>query len=123
MKPITLKVKETHQSAPSVLAERILNPGRDRNFVGQDESPGILSATVEQRPAEVIGTRTRVTTDEGTSYIEEIVEWEPDKRVSVEVKEFSDSMASARFRFIESWEFERIDDKTKVIRSLTAFDA
>jgi hypothetical protein len=118
----TFYVEETHNSPPRVLAERLLNPRRSRRFGRQAVAPGVAAAEFEQRTADVVGSRIRVTRKDGSSYIEEIVEWEPDKHVAMEVKDFSESMASAGYRFKESWDFERIGDKTKVCRSLTALE-
>ena len=65
MKPITFTAKETHKSSPAVLAERILDPDRVRHFGRQNVVPGIATATIEKRTADVIGTRIRVIDENG----------------------------------------------------------
>ena len=122
MDPTTFYAEETYRSPPHVISERLLDPRRTRRFGRQMAAPGVATAEYEQRTANVVGTRIRVTRKDGSSYVEEIIEWEPETHVAMEVKDFSASMASAGYRFKESWDFERIGDKTKVCRSLTAFE-
>jgi hypothetical protein len=122
MNPTTFYAEETHNSPPREIAERLLDPRRTRRFGRQMVAPGVAAAEFEQRTADVVGTRIRVTRKDGSSYVEEIIEWEPETHVAMEVKDFSESMASAGYRFKESWDFERIGDKTKVCRSLTALE-
>lgn len=122
MKPTTFTWKEIHKSAPAVLAKRILDLRRVREVGNESVVPGIASATFETRTADVVGTRIHVKSKDGTSYVEEVTEWEPERRVTLEVKEFSESMASSGYRFEESWEFQRLGNKTHVVRSLTVYD-
>jgi len=57
MNPIAFTAKETHNSAPAVLAESVLDRGRVRSFGSVNEVPRIAEANVEKRTADVIGTR------------------------------------------------------------------
>lgn len=42
--------------------------------------PGIREAEFEAKTAEIVGTRIRVTNRDGSTHVEEIVEWEPTRR-------------------------------------------
>ena len=69
--------------------------------------PGIKAAEFEARTPEVVGTRIRVTNTDGSSHVEEIVEWEPDRRLRLRMGEFSPPLSRLATGFDETWEFER----------------
>ena len=64
-----------------------------------------------------VGSRIRVTNTDGSSHLEEIVEWEPDHRIRLAMKEFSAPLSRLATGFEETWEFQRIDGGTVVTRS------
>jgi Polyketide cyclase / dehydrase and lipid transport len=117
MKPITFSCEETLDAAPAVIGNQILDLGRWPDFKGYGVIPGIKSAEFEIRTPEIVGTRIRVTSNDGSSYVEEIVEWQPETRVALEMKEFSPPLARLATRFRETWNFEPLGSATKVVRS------
>ena len=58
-----------------------------------------------------------MTNTDGSSHVEEIVEWEPDRRLRLDLKEFSPPLALLATGFTEAWAFERLGDGTRVRRS------
>jgi len=55
---------------------------------------------------------------DGSSHIEEIVEWQPDQRLRLHMHEFSAPLNCLATGFVETWEFQRMGNETKVTRSL-----
>jgi hypothetical protein len=79
--------------------------------------PGIKVAQFEVTAPDVVGSRIRVTNTDGSSHVEEIVEWHPDSRLGLHLKEFSAPLARLANWFEETWDFERSGNATKVTRS------
>jgi hypothetical protein len=86
------------------------------DFTGFGVVPGIRAARFEVQTPDVVGSRIRVTNTDGSSHIEEIVEWQPDRRLRIRMHEFSAPLSRVASHFEETWEFQRIDDKTRVVR-------
>lgn len=116
MKPITFSCEETLGQTPEQIAGQILDLAKWPEFTGYGVLPGIKSAEFEVRTPGIVGTRIRVTNTDGSSHVEEIVEWEP-SRLRLEMKDFSPPISRLADRFVETWQFKRIDDSTNVTRS------
>lgn len=117
LKPITFVCEETLGMVPEQIAEQILDIARWSSFQGYAVLPGISTAEFEIRTPEIVGSRIRVTSTDGSSHVEEIVEWEPDRRVRLNMREFSPPLSRLATRFIETWEFYRSGRDTRVVRS------
>ena len=48
--------------------------------------------------------------------LQEIVEWEPDRRLRLRMHEFSVPLSRLATGFVETWEFQPVGSKTKIIR-------
>jgi hypothetical protein len=121
MKPITFSCTETLPLAPEEIAGQILDIANWPGFTGYGPLPGIKAAQFEARPPAVIGTRIRVRNTDGSSHVEEIVEWEPEHRLRLDMKEFSPPLSRLATRFEELWEFERLGGGTRVARSFKLY--
>jgi hypothetical protein len=117
MKPINFACEDTLKLAPEDITRQILDLTKWPHFHGYGPIPGIKTAEFETQPQGVIGTRIRVTNLDRSSHVEEIVEWQPDRRVRLEFKEFSPPLSRLATTFEEIWEFEPFEGKTKVRRS------
>jgi hypothetical protein len=117
MKPITFACHETLPLAPEEIAEQILDVAKWPDFRGYGPIPGIKSAEFETRTPNVIGSRIRVTNLDGSNHVEEIVEWQPDRRIQLQMGNFSKPLSRLAASFVETWEFERVGNETKVARS------
>ena len=65
----------------------------------------------------VVGSRIRVTNTDGSSHVEEIVEWQPEHSLRLRMIEFSAPLCRLATEFVESWAFEREGPATTVTRS------
>jgi hypothetical protein len=118
MKPIMFSCEETLLLAPEDIARQILDLTKWTEFQGYGPIPGISVAEFEVQTPSVVGSRIRVTNLDGSSHVEEIVEWEPSHRLRLEMKEFSPPLSRLATGFEETWEFKRIGNETQVTRSI-----
>ncbi len=102
---------------PERISDQILDLTRWPDFRGYGVLPGIRAAEFEARTPEVVGTRIRVTSTDGSTHVEEVVEWEPDRRLHLRMGEFSPPLSRLATGFDETWEFERSGEVTRVVRS------
>lgn len=117
MRPITFRCNAMLPLAPEDIAGQILDLARWPEFAGYGPLPGIRSAEFEARTPEVVGTRIRVTNRDGTTHVEEVIDWQPDRRVRLRMSDFSAPLSRLATEFVETWEFERNGDETRVTRS------
>ncbi len=117
MKPITLTCEETLPLVPEEIARQILDLSKWPDFHGYGPIPGIKTAEFEVRTSTIVGSRIRVTNLDGSTHVEEIVEWQPDRRIQLRMGEFSAPLSRLATGFVETWEFQQHDNETRVIRS------
>ena len=53
--------------------------------------------------------------------LQEIVEWEPDRRLRLRMHEFSVPLSRLATGFVETWEFQPVGSETKIIRSFKLY--
>jgi len=117
MSRITFTCQEIIALPPEELSANILNMSKWAEFEGYGMMPGIASAEFEIRTPETTGTRIRVTNTDGSSHVEEVVIWEPDRCVVLHMNGFSPPLSRLAERFVEKWEYEHALGGTRVIRS------
>ncbi len=117
MKPITFSCVETLGISGDEIAEQILNLANWPDFKGFAMLPGIESAVFEVKTPEIVGSRIRVTNTDGSSHVEEIVEWQANRRLRLHMMEFSRPLSRLATGFLETWDFERGNGGTNVVRS------
>jgi hypothetical protein len=117
LKPITFACEETLHMLFKQIAEQILDVSRWSSFRGYALLPGIKAAEFEVKTTEIVGSRIRVTDTDGSNHVEEIVGWEPDSRIRLHMREFSPPLSRLATGFEETWEFHRIGQDTRVVRS------
>jgi hypothetical protein len=117
MKPITFSCEATLRLTPEDIARQFLDLAKWPDFHGYGPIPGIKVAVFEAQTPEVVGTRIRVTSLDGSSHVEEIADWQPDQRIGLRMKEFSAPLCRWATEFEETWEFQRTANETHIIRS------
>jgi hypothetical protein len=117
MRPIRFSCIETLGLLPADIAGRIIDLTNWTDFKSYAVLPGIKAAEYEVRTPGAVGSRIRVTNTDGSSHVEEIVEWRPDRSLRLQMKDFSPPLSRLATQFVESWEFHRIDNATRVTRS------
>src|SRR6476660_522343 len=121
MKPITFSCCEVLPVSANEVARQILEVANWLEFKGFAFLPGIKAARFEVRTPDVIGSRIKVTNTDGSSHVEEIVEWQVGSRLKLHMHQFSPPLARLATGFDEAWEFEPRDGKTAVTRSFNLY--
>jgi hypothetical protein len=121
MKPITFFCEATLSHSPAEICEQILEVANWPGFTGYGPLPGIQSAEYDVRTAEIVGSRIRVTNLDGSTHVEEIVEWEPARRLRLVMQEFSPPVSRLATKFDEVWEFQPVAGGTLVRRSFELY--
>lgn len=121
MKPIMFTCEAKLSQKPEEIASQILDLSRWPEFDGYGPLPGIREAGFQTRTVEIVGTRIRVTNRDGSTHVEEIVEWEPTRRLRLHMHEFSPPVSRLATAFDETWAFERDGDRTHVVRSIEMY--
>jgi hypothetical protein len=117
MQPVHFACRANLPLAPTEIAGQILDLARWPEFRGYGPLPGIQSATFDVWTDAVVGTRIRVVNTDGSTHVEEIVEWQPDRRLRLMMHEFSPPVSRLATRFEETWEFASGAGGTQVVRS------
>ena len=117
MKPVNFACNDTLTLTPEDVARQILDLTKWPDFHGYGPLPGIKAAEFEIRTPGIVGSRIRVTNQDGSSHVEEIVEWQPTQRIRLHMKEFARPLSRLATWFVETWDFERVGNETKVTRS------
>ena len=76
MNPVCFPCETTLPLRPNEIAEQVLDITNWPDFEGYGPLPGNTSAEFEVRTPEFVGSRIRVENTDGSSHVEEIVEWE-----------------------------------------------
>lgn len=117
VRPIKFSTTAYLPVSPNEIAERILDVSNWTDFRGYGPLPGIRSAEFALRTPEVVGSRIQVCNTDGSSHFEEIVDWQPERRIQLNMSAFSAPLSWLAKSFDETWEFERDGEKTTVVRS------
>ena len=117
MKPITFACKARLPLTPDEIAEQILDLTKWPDFHGYGLLPGIKTAEFEVRTPNIVGSQIRVTNLDGSTHVEEIVDWRPDQQLQLRMDEFSAPLSRLATHFLETWAFKRVGDETNVTRS------
>ena len=96
MNPITFECRVELKLTGEEIAKNILDLGKWPEFQGYGILPGIKSAEFETKTSDVVGTRIAVTNSDGSSHVEEIVEWDPERKLVLELKAFSTASFTSR---------------------------
>ncbi|HNB41395.1 MAG TPA: hypothetical protein PLG52_07835 [Anaerolineales bacterium] len=121
MKPIQIEIHGVTSKSSEEICAALLDTERWSDFGGYSILPGIKHAHFEIRTPEVLGSRIIVQNTDGSAHIEEIVEWDPAKKVILKFQAFTPPLKNIASHFIETWEFERINTETHTKRSMSMY--
>ncbi len=121
MKPIEIKIIGHTRRSPLEICSVFLDTDRWPEFTGYSILPGIKHARFEVKTPEIIGSRIKVQNTDGTSHVEEIIEWDVTSRMSMRFQEFDSPLKNLATHFIETWSFETSSEGTDITRSMTMY--
>ncbi len=121
MKPIEIKiVGHVQKSSPEICTE-ILDTERWSEFEGYSILPGIKSAHFEVKTPEFVGSRIKVQNKDGSSHVEEIIEWDVNNKIALRFQEFNSPLQNLATHFIETWEFRKSTNGIEASRIMTMY--
>ncbi len=121
MKPIEIKVHGRTQKSSQEMCETFLDTERWSEFTGYSILPGIKAAHFETRTPTVVGSRVKVFNTDGSSHVEEIIEWDVVNKIAMKFQEFDPPLKHLATHFIEEWSFSTSNHETEVTRKLTMY--
>jgi hypothetical protein len=119
MKPIEIKIVGHTQKSSQEICVEFLDTERWSEFEGYSILPGIENARFETRTPELVGSRIRVQNKDGSSHVEEIIEWDVVNKVALRFQEFNSPLQHLATHFVEAWEFRKSATGTEVSRIMT----
>ena len=121
MKPIEIKIVGHVQKSPPEICMEILDTERWSGFEGYSILPGIKSAHFEVKTPEFVGSRIKVQNKDGSSHVEEIIEWDVNNKIALRFQEFNSPLQNLATHFIETWEFRKSTNGTEASRIMTMY--
>lgn len=121
MKPIEIKIISHTQQSPEEICREFLKTERWSEFKGYSILPGIAQAHFELKTSAVVGSRIKVQNTDGSSHIEEVIEWDAANKVALRFQEFTPPVKHLATQFIEAWTFSRSSNGTQVSRTMTLY--
>lgn len=103
--PVVVRCRRVLPVGGTQVAEGILDLAQWPGFIGYGPLPGVASAEFEVRTPEVLGTRIRVRNTDGSQHVEEIVHWDPSRRVVLRMTRFGPPLSHLATHFDETWDF------------------
>ena len=99
----------------------ILDTERWSGFEGYSILPGIESAYFQVKTPEFVGSRIKVQNKDGSSHVEEIIEWDVANKIALRFQEFNSPLQNLATHFIETWEFRKSPNGTEASRIMTMY--
>lgn len=121
MQPIEIRITGYVQKSSQEICAEFLDTERWSEFEGYSILPGIAKARFETRTPELVGSRVKVHNTDGSSHVEQIVEWDPTNRVALKFQEFTPPLKHLATHFIETWTFRKAAGGTEVSRTMTMY--
>jgi hypothetical protein len=121
MKPITFHCEAVLPQSAADIADQMLDLARWQEFSGYALLPGIASAAWEVQVPGIVGSRIRVQNRDGSSHVEEILTWQPDRELQLRFTGFSPPVSRLATSFLETWHFQPHAQGTHVRRSMELY--
>jgi hypothetical protein len=116
MGPIEFEIEKVMNISSKDLCETVLDAANWSDFDGYGVLPGIEKAEYEEQTDQLIGSRILVKNSDSTEHIEEIMEWEPGKRLVMKLHEFPAGLSFIATHFIEEWNFEELEKNETLVK-------
>jgi hypothetical protein len=121
MNPIKIKTFGKTKISSVEVCSIFLDTNRWTEFKGYSILPGIQSAQFEIQTPEIVGSRINVQNMDGTSHVEEIIEWDVNKKIALKFQDFNSPLKHFATHFIEEWNFSISNNSTEIIRSMKMY--
>jgi hypothetical protein len=119
MKPLEIKISGRSQKSSQEICAEFLDTDRWSEFEGYFILPGIEKAHFEIKTPALVGSRIIVQNKDGSSHVEEIIQWDVENKIALRFQEFHSPLQYFAAYFIEAWEFRKSGDGTEITRRMT----
>lgn len=120
--PIEFSCSREMPMTPAEICAEIMRVENWPGFKGYGPLPGIAKAEFEQRTAELVGSRIAVRNTDGSTHVEEVVEWDGSSKLTMRMQNFSPPLKNMADHFEEHWHFTPLaNGRTRVERSFRLF--
>jgi len=111
MRPIHIEISTILAREPAEICAQILDTEQWRTFTGYSILPGVAQASFEKETPQIVGSRIRVKNTDGSTHVEEIIEWDVPRQIRLRFQEFQPPLQHLAEQFIETWSFQpTLDD-------------
>jgi hypothetical protein len=121
MRPIHIEISAILTSEPAEICAKILDTEQWRTFTGYSILPGIAHASFEKQTAEIVGSRIRVKNTDGSTHVEEIIEWDVPHQICLRFQEFQPPLQNLAEQFIETWRFRPTPSGVEATRAMDLY--
>jgi len=121
MNPIKIEVNTFINLSPRDICSIILDTNEWNKFEGYSFLPGIEKAEFEKQTDSVVGSRIKVTNKDGSTHVEEIIEWDENRKVAFKFQEFDSPLKNFASHFIEEWNFKTFNSRTEIRRGMKMY--
>ena len=121
MKPIMFACQRLIPKSTAVIFAEVADIARWIEFNGYGILPGIETATYKVHTEAMVGSRIQVLNRDGSSHVEEITAWIPDREIAMTLQDFTPPLSFMATHITETWHFQVEDDGTRVTRTFQMF--
>ena len=119
MRPIRFVCHATVPLSGTEIMGRMLEMNYWSEFPGYGPLPGIERAEFDTRTEDVVGSRIRVTNQDGSTHVEQIVAWDLGEHVKLVMQDFTAPLSLLAESIEETWDFETAGGESHVVRTFT----
>ncbi len=121
MRPISFTCRKLIPRSAAAICADIADLDRWRDFKGYGILPGIASAAYEVRTADMVGSRVRVRSTDGSGHSEEFYLWQPGQQIAMKFADFTPPLQQLATHFTEEWTFDTKPNGTLVTRHFNLY--
>jgi hypothetical protein len=118
MKPIHFQCEQLMSKSGVEIATLIADTELWKEFKGYRFLPGIRHAEYQLKTANMLGSRIKVLNMDGSTHVEEIYKWDPEKEIAMKFVDLSKPVSRLATHFNEKWTFLPQSNGTLVRREM-----
>jgi hypothetical protein len=117
----TFTIQVIYDKDPCLILDEMMHVENWSSFQGEGIIPGIKQASFVKKMDTHIGCIIKVENSDGSSHIEEFLEYEKDRYLKIKMHQFSKPLSLFAEYFIEEWLFEKQEFTYFLNRTLTLY--
>lgn len=118
---IKIRLEEFTNKSSEEIILNILDTDKWNTFKGFLIIPSIKEASYKEKKDNIIGSKIKVISTDNSTHTEEIIEFEKYNKISLKFCDFESPLKNLANYFIETFNFEKENNKTKIIRNMEIY--